>query len=98
MSNKPKDCRYTIKTQSGRYYYIDSANRIIRADMEFSPSGQWTFIGLSDRYGRFITMAHLDSGDTTYKNGKGKYWLHDRDHGTHRIWSDRIVRIWVGGN
>jgi hypothetical protein len=95
--NEPIDNRYTVLTQSGHRYYINSKNQIIRTDRPFSPSDSWTFIGLVNRYGRYITMAHQVSGPTVYRNGKGRYWLMDSDHGTRRQWSDRIIHIDVTG-
>jgi hypothetical protein len=58
--------------------------------MEFSGADDWKFIGLKDRYNKFIHLSIVEA-NCKFKNGKGMYYLVDNDHGTWRVWGDRIV-------
>jgi hypothetical protein len=83
--------------ERGSKYYINSKMNIIRTDMPFSPSDQWRFIRLIDRYEREIPLTPMIEGTgenkLKYKNGRGKAWLVDYDHGSYRIQGDRVTGI-----
>ena len=80
-----------VATESGRYYKINEKNQIIRTDMPFTPSDSWKLVDFIDRYDRTVEPKH---GECRYKNGRGKFWLVDYDHGTYSVWGDRIVEVW----
>jgi hypothetical protein len=85
-----------ILTDNGHVYNINEKNQIIRTDMEFTPFDSWRFIKLIDRYHHEIEIDRINIHSTKlqYKNGKGRAWLIDFDHGTRRIWGDRIRHVW----
>ena len=90
---------FRLQTQSGAYFDVTDMRAIVRLDMDFEPSATWTAICLRDRYdrivGRFDRENTIPIGDQRFKNGKGRLWLQDFDHGTMRQWGDRIVHIWA---
>ena len=90
--------KYGVYTQSRRYYIVDEKNRIIRTDMKFTPSESWRCAGfcMAKPFGRFGGLESIEAvagKEMRYKNGKGKYFLVDYDHGTPRMWSDRIIGV-----
>lgn len=95
--------KYRISTQSGRYYEINERSQILRLDVPFTPSDNWTCVGFREilpfnNRGPIITPARLlersENGWTRFKNGNGRFVLVDYDHGTIREWGDRIISIW----
>lgn len=94
---------YRIQTESLKYYNIHDNGNIERLDIKHTPSNNWRCWGFCEikpfgHLGKRITPAELlecsDYGHTTFKNGRGKYYLIDYDHGTYRLWGDRITAIW----
>lgn len=93
---------YTIQTEQGKYYTIDENDNITTHNWPV-PSGSWKCLGLCKvlAFGRIgwcqtleeVLVQHPD-GNLRYKNGRGKFYLRDYDHGTVGTWSDRIVAIW----
>lgn len=88
-----------IRTQQGHYYDIHPNGNIERRDMQFTPSGQWRALGVHEigPFGRLYGREDLDvllTRPVTFKNGKPRFYLHDLDHGTHRIWGDGITDAW----
>lgn len=98
---------YIIVTQNLKYYIIDKKTlEITQYDANIplnkhNFSHNWKCLGFS----RILPFNHLEmmisinklyklKDELKFKNGKGKYILHDCDHGTQRIWGDHIIGIW----
>ena len=65
-------------------------------------SGGWKVAGIHEvlpfgNIGRRIAVKEAAEKihKFTFENGKGKYLLEDVDHGTTRIWGDRIIKIFT---
>ena len=65
-------------------------------------SGDWKVSGIREilpfgNIGRRISIKEAAEkiNKFTFKNGNGKYLLEDVDHGTTRIWGDRIIKIFT---
>lgn len=97
--------RYWILwTECRRQYVVDiSTMGIIQYDRFMqgqSPSNSWRLIGFKEvkPFGNMsgtIEPQRFTSDDIRnnmrFKNGKGRYYVVDYDHGTQRIWGDRAV-------
>jgi hypothetical protein len=64
-------------------------------------SGQWRLEGFCEvlpfnqlNFSNMISPLNLLGEEMTFKNGKGKYFLVDYDHGSTRVWSERITGFW----
>jgi hypothetical protein len=83
-----------IRTPYGKEFEINKAGQIIRMDMEFTPSDDWKFLGISHVKRReFIAFTQLTPDviktlKLRYKNGKPQYTVIDLDHGTRREWGN----------
>lgn len=65
-------------------------------------SGGWKVVGIREvlpfgNVGRLVPIKEAAEkiNKFTFKNGSGKYLLQDVDHGTTRIWGERIVKIFT---
>lgn len=84
---------YVIRTTGGETYRTDDAGRITdRTDgpRGFEYSGRWQIIGIGKRHHsrRLITLAAAANGADI-----GQGWVHDIDHGYHRMWGGGDRRI-----
>lgn len=90
---------FTISTQNGKRYAIHSNGRIQRLDMPFTPSDSWRLLGIEHVKRReFIPFDRISpemvaSLQLAYKNGKPQYTVRDLDHGTVRIWGNRLRSV-----
>jgi hypothetical protein len=86
----------TLVTPRERYS-IDAEGNIGRPEITMKPSGQWKAIGLVrvNNFGnpveyipfsRFAEIAADPNFKWCHKNGKTRWHLRDRDHGTLREW------------
>lgn len=96
---------YTIQTEQGKYYTIDENDNITTRNWPV-PSGSWKCLGLCKAlaFGRIgwcqmleEVLAQHPDGNLRFKNGRGKFYLRDYDHGIVRTWTDRVVAIWCNG-
>jgi len=65
-------------------------------------SGSWKLVGFlkQEPFGRFLRISLSDfmNSEKLFKNGKGKFTVLDRDHGTVRFWiSERICYANIEG-
>lgn len=94
--------KYAIQTEHGHIYFIDE-NYCITSENWTKPSMDWQLCCLRrvKPFGHVglplsieIVLSEHPDGNLRFKNGRGKYVVQDYDHGTQRIWSDRVVAIW----
>lgn len=88
MSRKPV---YRMTTKGHDYYLLDQDGGILRdgsRGMEFSGEN-WKIIGLTTRFNssHIITLQEAINGVNI-----GQGWVHDLDHGTHRMWGSPSTR------
>lgn len=93
-----------VQTEHGKYYLINERDEITqlisgKPNLEHSFSGQWKVRGLClvQAFGHLKLIRDWRSmvgKNLKFKNGRGKYCLADYDHGTNRVWGERIVAIW----
>ena len=74
----------------GERYIITPRGYIKRTDMQFKPSSKWKLLGISTHWMKNYpdldwqeVKARLDKKETV------SGYVHDIDHGTHRMWSGR---------
>jgi hypothetical protein len=85
---------YKIVTPYGSYYRIHANGNIQRLDMEFTPSGDWKFLGLrhNTKPSLFVPFpACFEKPLPTplsFKNGHPQWTVEDLDHGTRRTWGN----------
>lgn len=96
-----------IRTVMGHQYHIHESGDIQRLDMypsntPFIPSGQWKMIGIRHIKKSILVELRtlltnipeiLNGSSIRYKNGKSQYTLIDLDHGSIRMWGDRIAEV-----
>ena len=87
--------------QSERTYNHDALQRALSQKPidEWGLTEKWLLRGFCEvlpfgQIGQLRTIEDMVSEPLTFKNGKGKYLLADYDHGTNRLWGDRINSIW----
>jgi hypothetical protein len=95
----------TIKT--GEQYAVNSKGQITQFDgannkLKHPFSGQWLFTGITEGNKPFNSfqfhsmtkevIENISNQGLTYKNGNPKFVVRDIDHGTRRIWGNRIHR------
>lgn len=90
--------KFEIWTDRRERYLVTEEDNIIRTDIDHSPSGKWKAVGVVEvlPFGRLGDMQSLESVAETnmrFKNGKGRFMLVDFDHGSQRIWGNRVVAI-----
>lgn len=79
---------YCMTVKNGAYYYLTENGGILwdgTRDMAFeAPHDSWRVIGFTTRHNgnRIITLAEAANGEDI-----GQGWVHDLDHGTHRMWA-----------
>ncbi len=87
---------YGIHLKSG-YVDTDSRGRITydsRRNYSCEPHDGWLILGISTRHNSncIVSLERAANGESI-----GQGWIHDLDHGTHRIWgmpkTDRAVRV-----
>lgn len=79
--------------QRGEVFHVNARGEIKRTGRNsFGPSGQWTVRGAvrSNNLGRAVEfkpfpLCFTDPPTWKHKNGKGKWFIADRDHGTNRV-------------
>jgi len=103
---------YMLKTENLKLYVVNEDMEVAeyRADIplyEHRFSGGWTISGVAPvvPFGQVGFMRSiesiLDGKDEValvYKNGRGNHVVVDNDHGTDRIWSDRVTAVWTTEN
>jgi len=70
----------------GGWYFILAEDGTILFDSErnyTSTSGEWKIIGIATRHNshRLVSLKAAANGEPI-----GQGWVHDLDHGTHRMW------------
>lgn len=82
---------YTMVLKSGAVWKLGDDGRVLYdGDRNMGPfSEKWRVIGFSTRHNahRVISLQEAAEGEPI-----GQGWVHDMDHGTHRLWghpSDR---------
>ena len=86
--------KYLVVSSNGCYYKLYYDGRIEKPDGYMSDGKSWEFVGLVEclpfgRIGPIITREDcfaIPEKEFKFKNGKQKYRVVDRDHGTLRIW------------
>ncbi len=86
---------YIYWKRGGGWYKLYKDGRIEKPDGYISDGKSWEFIGLQEKkpfgnLGQLIKREELfkmKEEDFYFKNGKPKYYVIDKDHGTIRIWS-----------
>ena len=76
------------------WYTLHEDGRIEKPDGYISDGKSWEFIGFHKKLpfgmiGKLIPREEcfkIDPKDLRFKNGKTKYLVADKDHGTTRIW------------
>jgi hypothetical protein len=89
-----------ILTESYKRYRVNENFEITQYENK-DFSGGWLFQGiqsvrsyyLNPLPNEFIAEDNIKELPLTYKNGKPKYTVIDRDHGTTRAWGDRILSM-----
>lgn len=84
---------YTIRTTGGQTYWTDDAGYVLaRTDgpRGFTYGKGWQIVGASTRHNSraIIRLADIVAGADF-----GQGWVHDIDHGTHRVWGGGSRRI-----
>ena len=91
VNEKDRNTRayYILTTVGGERYTIDRDGAVIdRSDgpRGWDYSGKWRILGVTTRHNaradRIIPLANLAEGEPF-----GQGWIHDLDHGTHRMWA-----------
>lgn len=79
---------YRLTLKQGAYVITDDSKRIVRdvdtaRDYRRVPSDTWYIIGIGRRHHsrELISLASASDGADI-----GQGWIHDIDHGTHRMW------------
>ena len=85
-------------SQSGEEYRVDSEGRLSRACLGWKHSDSWLLrgVGRFNNFGRLVEYVPFERipekfkgmtrADFMYKNGKGKWYAFDLDHGAKRMW------------
>jgi len=95
---------YIITTESLSQYVVNEDMEITQLEYQFPNylqpnfSGKWVVRGLAEvlpfgNIGRVQPISDLVGKDLKFKNGKSKYVLYDIDHGTTRLWGNRISSV-----
>mgnify|MGYP000089031303 CR=1 FL=1 len=99
---------YCMETERGFRYWVTAEGNISKAFDPFTQewvqpknaafSQQWKLAGFAPilpfgRVGAIQPAMELVDHDMRYQNGRGRYAAVDVDHGTMRLWSDRIVNF-----
>ena len=88
----------TIRTDSETYLVDDATGQITRAACGWRFSGDWLCVGF-ERYTNFGHRAEFvpfeslrdglnTLGEMTFKSGKPRWHVVDRDHGSLRVWGE----------
>lgn len=82
---------YKLTTKHGDHFYLEHTGQVIATSDRpgYIYSGEWVILGVTTRHNahRIISLSELLEG-----TDPGHGWIHDVDHGTHRVWghpSDR---------
>lgn len=78
--------KYLLRLKNGSMWELDEQGRVCydgSRGMRFSPHDSWRILGFSTRHNanRIISLAEAAAGASI-----GQGWVHDLDHGTHRMW------------
>ena len=85
---------YITVSRHNEYYKLYFDGRIEKPNGYISDGKSWEFVGLVERlpFGRIGPIIKredcfaIPEKDFKFKNGKQKYRVVDRDHGTLRVW------------
>lgn len=83
---------YRLITTRGNYYTLDDEGRVTarsNGPEGWNYSGKWQIIGIGKRVhsARLISLEDAAQGADF-----GQGWVHDLDHGTHRMWGMERIR------
>lgn len=92
MSDTHKGTRYVLTTKANVRFELDADGAVLtRTDGPegFAYSGKWIILGATTRWNarHIVTLAELADGADF-----GQGWIHDLDHGTHRVWGNPSSR------
>ncbi len=78
---------YTMTTTRGNTYTLDQDGKVTarsNGPKGWQYSGQWIILGAATRHhaNRWATLEQIIQTG----NIPGQGWIHDLDHGTHRVW------------
>jgi len=89
-----------ITTASGKYFIVRvSDGAITQYTGQKTPkfSGQWIVSGFREskafgKLGKLISVQEFvySHAELSFGNGKERYFIQDIDHGTVRVWSDKL--------
>jgi len=89
----------TLYIYADKQYRVNEKNEITYSPNCEKPSGEWLLTGAVtyNNFGHIVSRWSPDdirAGKVpwTFKNGKPRSFICDRDHGTSRIWSRKIQK------
>jgi len=86
-----REAAFDIRLKSGARFLVAENGRILYdGDRNMGPfSEEWRIIGFTTRHNarRLITLQEAADGMPI-----GQGWVHDLDHGTHRMWAMPLYR------
>ena len=81
---------YELRTKNSRFYLGDDGTVLFDFERNMGPfSGEWRIIGIGTRANSscLVSLADAANGESI-----GQGWIHDIDHGTHRLWGMPTTR------
>jgi hypothetical protein len=75
---------YTLTIKGGAQFHLASDGTILwDGERNMGPFSDWRVFGFSTRLNanRVVPLAQAAAGESI-----GQGWIHDLDHGTHRLW------------
>lgn len=87
----------TLETERGARYEVNVRGEIIRLDMkDFQPSGRWRLVGIRNPMSG--VMIPFEAFSMGLPEDVQDWEVVDYDHGTKRVWGDKLRAISVSGN
>lgn len=83
---------YILTTTRGARYELDAHGAVLaRSDgpAGWEYSGRWVILGAATRHN---AHAIVSVADIARDGIPGQGWIHDLDHGTHRVWGNERMR------
>lgn len=94
----PKNSAYGMRLKDFSVWYLDSNGGVLydgsRAMSWEAPHTTWRILGFSKRFHSHTVIKLANS----IGEDLGQGWIHDFDHGTHRVWGSprarKIDAVW----